>query len=69
MADDGYDYGHRPKRTLVLCFDGTGNQFTGTNGDSNIIKIFSMLDRENPNLYAYYQRQSRARVMALQSKS
>src|SRR2546430_12535576 len=34
---------HRKK--LVLCFDGTGNAFKGNEGDSNILKIFRMLDR------------------------
>lgn len=40
---------------MVLCFDGTGNKFQGNDADSNIIKIFSMLDREDRNLFAYYQ--------------
>src|SRR4051812_24257608 len=34
---------HRKKH--VLCFDGTGNAFKGNEGDSNILKIFRMLDR------------------------
>lgn len=34
---------HRPKK-LVLCFDGTGNKFHGDDRDSNILKIFRMLD-------------------------
>lgn len=45
----------RQRKTLVLCFDGTGNKFQGNANDSNIIKVFSMLDREDPNLFAYYQ--------------
>lgn len=32
-------------RKLVLCFDGTGNKFQGDDSDSNILKIFRMLDR------------------------
>ena len=43
------------RRTLILCFDGTGNKFQGNGGDSNIIKIFSMLDRRNKDVQAYYQ--------------
>ncbi|KAJ4420896.1 hypothetical protein N0V82_004075 [Gnomoniopsis sp. IMI 355080] len=38
----------REKRThkkLILCFDGTGNKFHGDDSDSNILKIFRMLDR------------------------
>lgn len=45
----------RPKKTLVLCFDGTGNKFSGTNADSNVIKIFSMLDRQDRHTQVYYQ--------------
>lgn len=35
----------RKARKLVLCFDGTGNKFRGDDSDSNILKIFRMLDR------------------------
>lgn len=34
----------RRRRKLILCFDGTGNKFKGSDGDTNIIKIFRMLD-------------------------
>jgi uncharacterized protein (DUF2235 family) len=34
---------------LILCFDGTGNKFQGNASDSNIVKIFSLLDREDAN--------------------
>lgn len=30
----------RPPNELVLCFDGTGNQFHGDSSDSNVLKIF-----------------------------
>lgn len=43
------------RKTFVLCFDGTGNKFTGTASDSNILKIFRMLDRNDPNHLHYYQ--------------
>ncbi|KAG0126860.1 hypothetical protein HOY82DRAFT_626781 [Tuber indicum] len=36
---------HKRKK-LILCFDGTGNQSKGNDGDTNILKIFRMLDRE-----------------------
>ncbi|KAA8651229.1 hypothetical protein EYZ11_007815 [Aspergillus tanneri] len=42
-------------RRLVLCFDGTGNQYQGTEGDTNIVKIYEMLERHIPGQYAYYQ--------------
>ena len=53
---------------IILCFDGTGNKFTGkdriskggsmvrtdlskgTTSDSNILKIFRMLDRNNAEI-------------------
>lgn len=41
-AADRNRHGHRK---LVLCFDGTGNKFHGDDSDSNILKIFRMLDR------------------------
>lgn len=40
---------------LVLCFDGTGNKFQGDASDTNIVKIYQMMDRTNPNQYHYYQ--------------
>lgn len=29
-----------PPKTFVLCFDGTGNKFSGDESDSNVLKIF-----------------------------
>ncbi|KAE8150336.1 hypothetical protein BDV25DRAFT_172222 [Aspergillus avenaceus] len=46
----------KPKRELVLCFDGTNNSFRGDGSDSNILKIFRMLDRTKDDRYCYYQR-------------
>lgn len=45
-----------PPRRLVLCFDGTRNKFTGDETDTNIVKIYKMLDRGDPNQFHYYQR-------------
>ncbi|KAH8777338.1 hypothetical protein F5883DRAFT_234384 [Diaporthe sp. PMI_573] len=45
---------HKPRK-LILCFDGTGNKFHGNDSDSNILKIFRMLDREADDQYHYYQ--------------
>ena len=33
------------ERELVLCFDGTGNTYRADGSESNILKIFRMLDR------------------------
>lgn len=43
-----------PKK-LILCFDGTGNTFSGSNADTNVVKILSKLDRNHPGQYHYYQ--------------
>lgn len=45
----------RQKRKFILCFDGTGNKFTGTHADSNILKIYRMLDRGDDSQFHYYQ--------------
>ncbi len=51
----------RGPRKLILCFDGTGNKFHGDESDSNILKIFRMLDRTAGDQYHYYQRESTAK--------
>ncbi|KAJ4141988.1 hypothetical protein NW754_014778 [Fusarium falciforme] len=50
----GAEPGRKPRK-LVLCFDGTGNKFHGDDSDSNILKIFRMLDRTANDQYHYYQ--------------
>jgi len=41
-------------RNLILCFDGTGDQFDGDN--SNIVQLFSLLKRDDPSRQlVYYQ--------------
>ncbi|TDZ33348.1 Uncharacterized protein C8035_v010879 [Colletotrichum spinosum] len=42
-------------RSLVLCFDGTGNEFSGKEKDTNVVKLLSMLDRNDEHQYHYYQ--------------
>jgi uncharacterized protein (DUF2235 family) len=42
-------------KKFVLCFDGTGNKFSGTEADSNILKIYRMLDRNGDDQFHYYQ--------------
>ncbi|OHE92823.1 hypothetical protein CORC01_11901 [Colletotrichum orchidophilum] len=42
-------------RKLVLCFDGTGNSFTGSGSDTNVVKLLRMLDRNDKHQYHYYQ--------------
>ncbi|KAF2133922.1 hypothetical protein P153DRAFT_330549 [Dothidotthia symphoricarpi CBS 119687] len=44
-----------PRKQFVLCFDGTGNKFSGTDADSNILKIYRMLDRDGDDQFHYYQ--------------
>ena len=55
MANNPFFGPARPRKTFVLCFDGTGNKFSGTDADSNILKIYRMLDRGDPNELHYYQ--------------
>ncbi|KAF2164531.1 hypothetical protein M409DRAFT_67693 [Zasmidium cellare ATCC 36951] len=43
------------RKSLILCFDGTGNKFQGNQSDSNIIKIFNLLDRQDSSQFHYYQ--------------
>lgn len=43
-------------RRLVLCFDGTGNRYNGNESDTNVVKIYEMLDRRDKRQYHYYQR-------------
>ncbi|TEA13618.1 Uncharacterized protein C8034_v004432 [Colletotrichum sidae] len=50
----GPEPGPVPKK-LVLCFDGTGNTFTGSNADTNVVKLLSKLDRNAPDQFHYYQ--------------
>jgi uncharacterized protein (DUF2235 family) len=61
LHHDNMEYGtvaQRPthaRKKFVLCFDGTGNKFSGTNADSNILKIYRMLDRNGDDQFHYYQ--------------
>lgn len=42
-------------KKLVLCFDGTGNVFSGSTADTNVVKIYDKLDRDADEQYHYYQ--------------
>lgn len=42
-------------KKLILCFDGTGNTFSGTNADTNVVKLLSKLDRNHADQFHYYQ--------------
>lgn len=60
--NDEMEYGGVPtqsrshlRKKFVLCFDGTGNKFSGTDADSNILKIYRMLDRNGDDQFHYYQ--------------
>lgn len=44
----------KPKK-LVLCFDGTGNTFSGSTSDTNIVKLYNKFDRDTPDQFHYYQ--------------
>jgi uncharacterized protein (DUF2235 family) len=40
-------------RNIILCFDGTDNEYAATN--TNVVKLYAMLDRETPDQTSYYQ--------------
>src|SRR5258708_24247271 len=40
-------------RNLVLCFDGTNNEYAAIN--TNVVKMYAMLDRARDDQLAYYQ--------------
>ncbi|KAJ5496978.1 hypothetical protein N7463_008965 [Penicillium fimorum] len=42
-------------KEFVLCFDGTGYKFRGDESDSNVLKIYRMLDRNDKSQLHYYQ--------------
>lgn len=44
------------KGRLVLCFDGTGNDFAGDTSDTNIVKLYKMFKRDDDRQWHYYQR-------------
>ncbi|KND86693.1 Uncharacterized protein TOPH_08667 [Tolypocladium ophioglossoides CBS 100239] len=50
----GSEQAQEPKK-LVLCFDGTGNSFSGSNADTNVVKLLNKLDRNHPQQHHYYQ--------------
>lgn len=53
----------RPRKKIILCFDGTGNKFKGNDGDTNILKIFRMLDRSgNEQCKTSFPRPGRLRL-------
>ena len=58
---------YREPKKLVLCFDGTGNEFSGSNADTNVVKLLKKLDRNITNQYHYYQSTSLlpSRVLSL----
>ena len=47
---------------LILCFDGTGNQYSGDTSDTNVVKLYQKFNRNTLNQYHYYQRKFRFRV-------
>lgn len=57
----------KPGRRLVLCFDGTGNHFKGNESDSNVVKLYQMLDRHDKRQFHYYQREFNPNTMLISS--
>ncbi len=40
-------------RTIILCFDGTGNAYDAK--DTNVAKLYSLLRKDSKNQLCYYQ--------------
>lgn len=53
---DSMNHSNRIPNRLILCFDGTGNEFLGNTGDTNIVKLYNKFDRSAPHQMHYYQR-------------
>jgi len=45
---------HKTPRSLVLCFDGTGNGYIGDGTETNVWKIFQMLDKHDENQCEFF---------------
>lgn len=44
-----------PSRNIILCFDGTAEQF-GPDPFTNVLKFYRLLDHHSPHQIIYYQR-------------
>ena len=53
---------------LILCFDGTGNQYSANTSDTNVVKLYQKFDRQAPNQYHYYQRKLGFRVLFIKTQ-
>ena len=53
---------HEKPSKLILCFDGTGNQYSGDTSDTNVVKLYQKFNRNTPNQFHYYQRKFGFRV-------
>lgn len=43
---------YAPTKQFVLCFDGTGNKFSGDGSDTNLVKIYRV-SRFPPDLFVH----------------
>lgn len=62
-ADGIYaDMPTKEQKRLILCFDGTGDQYRADTSDTNVVKLYEKFDRQDPCQYHYYQREFAFRV-------
>lgn len=51
------DMPNKVPEKLILCFDGTGNEYSADTSDTNVVKLYQKFDRQVPDQYHYYQRE------------
>jgi hypothetical protein len=57
----------RPPKTIVLCFDGTANEFDSKN--TNVVKLFGLLNKDLPDHQVCYYQASAVRSRQTSSSS
>ncbi|UZJ55759.1 hypothetical protein CBS101457_005079 [Exobasidium rhododendri] len=53
VRDSGKEHAERTYRKVVICLDGTGDEFDADN--SNVVKFFAALKKDDPTQLCYYQ--------------
>lgn len=54
MTAQGTEPSPRPPRNLVLCLDGTAGAVSRKNSDSNVVRLYGLLEQSRPDLQRTY---------------